>query len=724
MLAERTISPMEPETPFFLQVGHSSLRHELLIHTQSDSSSHSAEGEPPFEGKTGSGSLLSTSESDGWNGRSGLRWPSTVNNTSPVLSRTSSHNISPVRQRNSDQITSQMPDPNVRTLPLPSINRPSFGQMTDQAPQNFQMNSILSLASHGSNVNSFSGFEDSRSSEEQQQPIPKTTTFGNSAFVSSIPSSNHYANATSDPSVRNSNILQPTSSSRTNLDMQNGTYFRPSAFPSKSNFSHNTASRAFHRPFHSTDASLDTSLQVVSDHDGGTDEHLTSEMERLGFNTNDQVSQRSRSNHRPTFSSQMSYDILAERSSFRSVSDERYSHGQIPYLADTSPERGFQYPPAYHRGTSFSNGGSPSSSMSESRRELNSTFYSTASTPPMGPNPLRASSGSGLSRRASNGQVTLLETKLRGFQPYQTEQQFLQPNPLQMRSPYQQQQCDMPHQAQIQMNPRARPYAMPPYSNYSTVQTAPSQSAHYSRVEPESTQVIRSPLLEDFRTNSKTNKRYELQVNSSLLLDLANSHKSQDIYHHVVEFSGDQYGSRFIQQKLETANSDEKDQIFSEIQPNSIQLMKDVFGNYVIQKLFEHGNQAQKKILANQMKGHIMTLSTQMYGCRVVQKVQLLPCTTQCSTDNYTLGAGTCIGRPTSQYCQRAGEQCAQMCQGPEWQSCHSKSNRASSGPTYSIHHQCLPRAGPASRHTPVWMPGHPTNAGTLRGACETIHTW
>ena len=89
----------------------------------------------------------------------------------------------------------------------------------------------------------------------------------------------------------------------------------------------------------------------------------------------------------------------------------------------------------------------------------------------------------------------------------------------------------------------------------------------------------------------------------------------------MVEFSGDQYGSRFIQQKLETANSDEKDQIFSEIQPNSIQLMTDVFGNYVIQKLFEHGNQTQKKILANQMKGHVMTLSTQMYGCRVVQKV-------------------------------------------------------------------------------------------------------
>ncbi len=90
----------------------------------------------------------------------------------------------------------------------------------------------------------------------------------------------------------------------------------------------------------------------------------------------------------------------------------------------------------------------------------------------------------------------------------------------------------------------------------------------------------------------------------------------------MVEFSGDQHGSRFIQQKLETANSDEKDQIFREIQPNAMQLMTDVFGNYVIQKFFEHGNQSQKKILANVMKGRILSLSTQMYGCRVVQKVK------------------------------------------------------------------------------------------------------
>ncbi|KAL9537449.1 hypothetical protein MBANPS3_011765 [Mucor bainieri] len=113
---------------------------------------------------------------------------------------------------------------------------------------------------------------------------------------------------------------------------------------------------------------------------------------------------------------------------------------------------------------------------------------------------------------------------------------------------------------------------------------------------------IRSALLEEFR-NSK-NKKYELK----------------DIAGHIVEFSGDQHGSRFIQQKLETANSEEKQMVFEEVLPNALQLMTDVFGNYVLQKFFEHGNQMQKSILAKQMEGHVLSLSLQMYGCRVVQK--------------------------------------------------------------------------------------------------------
>ncbi|KAJ8078795.1 mRNA binding protein puf3 [Marasmius tenuissimus] len=114
---------------------------------------------------------------------------------------------------------------------------------------------------------------------------------------------------------------------------------------------------------------------------------------------------------------------------------------------------------------------------------------------------------------------------------------------------------------------------------------------------------FRSPVLEEFRTNKS--RVWELK----------------DIWGHIVEFSGDQHGSRFIQQKLETASSEEKQSVFDEIVPNNtLQLIQDVFGNYVIQKIFEHGTQVQKTRLANAMEGHVFPLSIQMYGCRVVQK--------------------------------------------------------------------------------------------------------
>lgn len=118
----------------------------------------------------------------------------------------------------------------------------------------------------------------------------------------------------------------------------------------------------------------------------------------------------------------------------------------------------------------------------------------------------------------------------------------------------------------------------------------------------------RSRLLEDFRNNRFPN----LQL--------------RDLPGHMVEFSQDQHGSRwlknaalfwhfnfkpqhkgcvanffvfhlhslfqsclsrFIQQKLERATPAERQMVFGEILQAAYQLMTDVFGNYVIQKFFE-----------------------------------------------------------------------------------------------------------------------------------------
>ncbi|CAB3379385.1 Hypothetical predicted protein, partial [Cloeon dipterum] len=112
----------------------------------------------------------------------------------------------------------------------------------------------------------------------------------------------------------------------------------------------------------------------------------------------------------------------------------------------------------------------------------------------------------------------------------------------------------------------------------------------------------RSRLLEDFRNNRFPN------------LSL------RDLSQHIVEFSQDQHGSRFIQQKLERASTADKQAVFNEILVHAHSLMTDVFGNYVIQKFFEFGTPEQKQTLAQKLKGNVLPLALQMYGCRVIQK--------------------------------------------------------------------------------------------------------
>lgn len=84
----------------------------------------------------------------------------------------------------------------------------------------------------------------------------------------------------------------------------------------------------------------------------------------------------------------------------------------------------------------------------------------------------------------------------------------------------------------------------------------------------------------------------------------------RDLTNHIVEFSQDQHGSRFIQQKLERASTPEKQLVFSEILAAAYSLMTDVFGNYVIQKFFEFGTPEQKSTLAqkvcNQTLNHLV----------------------------------------------------------------------------------------------------------------------
>ncbi|GFP91849.1 pumilio homolog 4 [Phtheirospermum japonicum] len=132
-----------------------------------------------------------------------------------------------------------------------------------------------------------------------------------------------------------------------------------------------------------------------------------------------------------------------------------------------------------------------------------------------------------------------------------------------------------------------------------------------------STPNLRSLKGESSGSNAKGKFESLLEV---LKTNKTKSLELTDIIGHVVEFSMDQFGSRFIQQKLENATVEEKTKILLEIIPDVRSLMIDVFGNYVVQKFFEHGTDSQRKELAGHLIGHVLPLTLQMYGCRVIQK--------------------------------------------------------------------------------------------------------
>lgn len=92
------------------------------------------------------------------------------------------------------------------------------------------------------------------------------------------------------------------------------------------------------------------------------------------------------------------------------------------------------------------------------------------------------------------------------------------------------------------------------------------------------------------------------------------------IYGSIADFAADRAGSRFIQDKLQSASSEEKAEVYRELIEELIPLMTDVYGNYVVQKFFEHGTQEQKTNMALVIKNNMLRLSENKYGCRVVQK--------------------------------------------------------------------------------------------------------
>ncbi|KAJ3705162.1 hypothetical protein LUZ61_008867 [Rhynchospora tenuis] len=94
-----------------------------------------------------------------------------------------------------------------------------------------------------------------------------------------------------------------------------------------------------------------------------------------------------------------------------------------------------------------------------------------------------------------------------------------------------------------------------------------------------------------------------------------------EVIGHAEEFSFDQKGSRFIQEKLETATNEEKDVIFQEIRPVVMNLIIDVFGNFVVQKALEVVDMDKRVSMAKELDGHVIQCSCDQHGNHVVSKI-------------------------------------------------------------------------------------------------------
>ncbi len=74
---------------------------------------------------------------------------------------------------------------------------------------------------------------------------------------------------------------------------------------------------------------------------------------------------------------------------------------------------------------------------------------------------------------------------------------------------------------------------------------------------------------------------------------------------HVLEFSLDQLGSRFIQQRLDTLEGPELAAAWAELAPKALLLMNDVFGNYVVQRFLEIEAGNHRSAIAAMMRGQV-----------------------------------------------------------------------------------------------------------------------
>ena len=465
------------------------------------------------EAITGSGSLLSSSESDSFIGRHTTPWK-TVEDPSPGLTKVHSNhsNSSTMHRQNSNQLASQGFSDNhsahssyysVPSASVSSSSKQTQSKFLDPTSSSFVASAMLNSARLGRTSRN--------NSDEETRPAVKSIAFGEMEGGHSIQPGrpNYYTNFSGQNSSAASrsgsmppsrhDALQPSSRFVDDTPRQQNVHLGPTPF---------------HRPNHSVQSAMYPSnggsisqkynAQPNSDIGslaGGLDKLSLAKGNHPMYAVQDRDSQQLNAEYadfeyaRPTNGNNSNEMWPMDDTGYpgnQAFSSEGLLHETMP-LHD-QPYRNNSYGPSY----------SHSPSNSEARRSQHSPYYSSAGTPSSYQQ--RAPSRGSFNGVVVPGQAALLDRKLRGLQQEQQGYPPTHPNPLQYRPPMPQHYDYHPQHA-LRMNPLAAYYPMPPMPNILNppIPRGPARDQDIG-------QHLRSALLEEFRSNSKTNKRYELKV--------------------------------------------------------------------------------------------------------------------------------------------------------------------------------------------------------------------
>lgn len=463
---------------------------------------------------TGSGSLLSSSELDSYSGRHATPWKSVDDPSSGHAKVHSNHtNTSPMHRQTSTQLTSQgfyenpTANPSYFSAPsasLKSSNKQAQSQFLDPTSSIFVTSNVLDSTKIGRSSR--------HNSDEEIRPSAKSLAFGgmdgglsiqpgrqnfltnfsshNSSSASrsgSMPPSRHEAHQPAsrfvDDIPRQQNpSLASASSHRPNLSVQ-GSIYPTNGVP-------------ISQRYNTTSSSTDL---------GG----LAGNFDKLNLGRGNQTMQYQNTREMQHPADEFS-DIEYARQSNGSQSNEMWAMDDVPYVGShqfSSEGLGSGILPSHehhYRNNAYGASYSHSPSNSEARRSQHSPYYSSVGTPSSYQQ--RAPSRGSSNGAVAPGQAALLDRKLRGLQQEQQGYLASQPNPLHYRPPMPQ-HYDFHPQHALRMNPLAAYYPMAPMPTLlnPSIPRGPARDQDIG-------QHLRSALLEEFRSNSKTNKRYELKV--------------------------------------------------------------------------------------------------------------------------------------------------------------------------------------------------------------------